>query len=277
MPATLYLVATPIGNLADITLRAIETLRNVDVIACEDTRHTRKLLGHLGITGRLVSYHEHNETARAAELAAMLAEGKSVAVVSDAGTPGINDPGYRIVRAAIQIGARVESVPGPAAFVAAVVASGLATDAVYFGGFLPARKGERRSRLAEASAIPATLVFYETPHRVASALADCLDVLGDRQAVIARELTKLYEEFIRGSLSELAARVKATPVKGEIVLLIDRGTDINARAYDRATLADRVAELEAAGMDRKAALKQAAKEFGMSRSEAYRRLQNSKK
>jgi 16S rRNA (cytidine1402-2'-O)-methyltransferase len=277
MPATLYLVATPIGNLADITQRAIETLRGVDIIACEDTRHTRKLLGHLGITGRLVSYHEHNETARAAELAAMLAEGKSVAVVSDAGTPGINDPGYRIVRAAIEIGARVESVPGPAAFVAAVVASGLATDAIFFGGFLPSRKGERRSRLAEAAAIPATLVFYETPHRVAPALADCLDVLGDRQAVIARELTKLYEEFIRGSLSELAARVKAAPIKGEIVLLIDRGTDINAGVYDPSTLADRVTELEAAGTDRKAALKQAAKEFGMSRSEAYRRLQNSKK
>lgn len=279
MPGTLYLVATPIGNLADITHRALDVLRSVDVIACEDTRHTRKLLNHYGIANRLVSYHEHNEAERAQQLAGMLTEGKSVAVVSDAGTPAINDPGYRIVRAAIELGVRVEPVPGASAFVAAAAASGLPTDAIFFGGFLPARKGERRTRLSEAAGIPATLVFYEAPHRMTAALRDCLEILGDRLAVVARELTKIHEEFIRGSLSELVTRAIASPIKGEIVLLIDRGSTSVPRRPEGSgvSLAGRVAELEAGGADRKAALKQAAKEFGLTRSEAYRQLQNSKK
>ena len=203
MPGTLYLVATPIGNLQDITLRALETLRTVDLIACEDTRHTRNLLNHFRISNQTVSYHEHNEQERAEELADRLVRGESIAIVSDAGTPGICDPGFRIVQRAIEIGAAVVPIPGAAAFVNAAVASGLATDSIFFGGFLPAKKGERRKRLEEIRDIPATLVFYEAPHRLAKSLVDCLDVLGDRRAAVARELTKLHEETVCGTLSEL--------------------------------------------------------------------------
>src|SRR5215204_6467438 len=184
MPGTLYLVATPIGNLHDITFRAVEILKSADVIACEDTRHTRKLLNHLGIAGKLVSYHEHNEKQRAEELAAALEKGNSVAVVSDAGTPGIADPSFRIVQLAIEIGADVVPIPGPVAFVNALIGSGLPTDAVYFAGFLPSRKSERRRRLREVADIAATLAFYESPHRIIAALSDCLEILGDRTAAI---------------------------------------------------------------------------------------------
>ena len=222
MPGTLYLVATPIGNLQDVTLRALETLRTVDLIACEDTRHTRKLLNFFRISNRLISYHEHNELERADELAERLLQGDSIAIVSDAGTPGICDPAFRIVQRAIEIGAAVVPIPGAAAFVHAIVGSGLATDSIFFGGFLPSKKSERRKRLAQIADIPATLVLYETPHRIAKSLADCLDVLGNRSAAIAREMTKLHEEFVRGRLSELAERFSKTPTKGEIVLVIDR-------------------------------------------------------
>jgi 16S rRNA (cytidine1402-2'-O)-methyltransferase len=272
MPGTLYLVATPIGNLQDIGSRALETLRAVDVIACEDTRHTLKLLNHYRISNRLVSYHEHNEMERAEELVDRLVRGESVAIVSDAGTPGINDPGFRIVQRAIEIGAAVVPIPGPAAFVSAVVASGLSTDSIFFGGFLPAKKGERRKRLSEVKDIPATLMFYETPHRLAKSLADCADVLGDRKAVVARELTKLHEEIIRGTLAELAAQFAAVETKGEIVLVIEEANhDDGFRREDASekTLKARVSVLEAEGLDRKAALKKAAKEYGLSKSEAY--------
>jgi 16S rRNA (cytidine1402-2'-O)-methyltransferase len=272
MSGKLYLVATPIGNLKDISQRAIEILNEVDIIACEDTRHSQKLLNHLGIKKKLVSYHEHNEKVRAEELVNNLLEEKSVAVVSDAGTPGISDPGYRIVERAILSKVEIVPVPGPSAFVAALTASGLPTDSVFFGGFLPAKKGDRRARLTEVADIPATLVFYETPHRLASALKDCLDVLGDRRAVIARELTKVYEESIRGDLSELSFAIQGKPLKGEIVLLIERGHREQGRAGNK-SLVERVAELESAGNDRKSALKQAAREFGLSRSQAYRELQ----
>src|SRR5512140_1541877 len=170
MPGTLYLVATPIGNLQDITLRAIETLRSVDVIACEDTRHTRNLLTHLRISKKLISYHEHNEFERAEELADRLLAGESIAIVSDAGTPGISDPGFRIVQRAAEIGIAVVPIPGAVAFVNAAAASGLPTDSLFFGGFLPAKKGERRKRLAMVQDIPATLIFYEAPHRLAKSL-----------------------------------------------------------------------------------------------------------
>ena len=273
MPGTLYLVATPIGNLQDITLRALETLRVVDLIACEDTRHTRNLLNHFRISNRTVSYHEHNEQERAEELADRLIRGESIAIVSDAGTPGICDPGFRIVQRAIEIGAPVVPIPGPAAFVNAVVASGIATDSLFFGGFLPAKKGERRKRLEELRDIPATLVFYEAPHRLARSLLDCYEVLGDRQASVARELTKLHEEIVRGSLEELAQAYSEIKVKGEIVLVIERG---NSDAFSRessssTTLAERITQLEREGVDPKSALKKAAKEFGLSKSEAYRR------
>jgi len=275
MTGTLYLVATPIGNLQDITSRALEVLRTVDLVACEDTRHTGKLLHHFGIKQKLVSYHEHNEEARAAELAGHLAAGRSVAVVSDAGTPAICDPSFRIVQKAHEIGARVVPIPGPAAFVSAVIASGLPTDSIFFGGFLPSKKGERQKRLEEVRDIPATLVFYEAPHRLARSLADCLSTLGNSEAAVARELTKLHEEIVRGTLEELAETFAAREVRGEIVVVIDRQRE-TAHAPKEGTIADRVAELEAEGMDRKNALKKAAKEFGLSKSEAYRILQAGK-
>lgn len=277
MPGTLYLVATPIGNLSDISARAIETLKAVDIVACEDTRHTQKLLNHLGIKVKTVSYHVHNEQERAIELEKKLADGMSVAVVSDAGTPGINDPGHHLVQRAIEIGSTVVPIPGPAAFVCAAIVSGLATDSIFFGGFLPAKKGERRKRLQEVSSIPATLAFYETPHRVETALSDCLDTLGDREASFSREITKLHEETIRGKISFLLTHISSAKPRGEFVLVIDR-----ARESDMAPIGDsseifvnRVSELESTGLDRKKAMKQAAKEFGLTRSEAYRKLQTS--
>ncbi|HEY8560939.1 MAG TPA: 16S rRNA (cytidine(1402)-2'-O)-methyltransferase [Pyrinomonadaceae bacterium] len=274
MTGTLYLVATPIGNLQDITFRALEILKTVDVIACEDTRHTAKLLNHFAIKNRLVSYHEHNETARAEELAALLAGGKSVAVVSDAGTPAVSDPSFRIVEKAIALGAPIVPVPGAVAFVSALIASGLPTDAVFFGGFLPSKKSERRRRFEEVGEVPATLVFYEAPHRIEKSLADALDVLGDRRAAVARELTKLHEEILRGDLSEIFSQVAGNPPKGELVLLIDRKSMQSKRldVNKAGTLKSRLTELESEGLERKAALKKLAKEFGLSRSEVYRRL-----
>jgi 16S rRNA (cytidine1402-2'-O)-methyltransferase len=274
MTGTLYLVATPIGNLQDITFRALEILRTVDVIACEDTRHTQKLLNHFSIKNRLVSYHEHNETSRAGELAEMLKDGKSVAVVSDAGTPAVCDPSFRIVEKANEIGAPIVPIPGAVAFVNALIVSGLPTDAVFFGGFLPSRKSERIRRLEEVRDIPATLVFYESPHRIEKSLADALEVLGDRRAAIARELTKLHEETIRGHLSEIFSKVAGNPLKGELVLLFDRKSNISKRldVNKAGTLKSRLTELESEGTERKAALKKLAKEFGLSRSEVYRRL-----
>lgn len=271
MPGTLYLVATPIGNLQDITLRALEVLRTADVIACEDTRHTRKLLTHFRISSHVVSYHEHNERERAEQLVDRLIAGEAVALVSDAGTPGIADPGFRIVRRAIEAGVDVIAVPGAVAFVNAAIASGIATDSIFFGGFLPSKKGERRKRLEEVRDIPATLAFYEAPHRLAKSLADCAEVLGDREAAVARELTKLHEEIARGTLAELAKKVTETAVKGEIVLVIERDTH-EIRPSTTAMIADRVTELEAQGIESKAALKKAAKEFGVSKSEAYRQV-----
>jgi 16S rRNA (cytidine1402-2'-O)-methyltransferase len=273
MTGTLYLVATPIGNLQDITFRAVETLKSVDLIACEDTRHTRKLLTHYGISNKLTSYHEHNEHARAEELAEFLRAGKSVAIVSDAGTPGVSDPSFRIVQKAHEIGARVVPVPGAVAFVNAAVVSGLPTDSVFFGGFLSSKKGERRARLEEVKNIPATLCFYEAPHRLEKSLRDCAEVLGNRRAAIVREITKLHEEIRRGDLEELEKHFSAHPVKGELVLVIDRQETQSTKpeAQGSENLHARVVELEEI-FDRKTALKKAAKEFNLSKSEAYKIL-----
>lgn len=276
MAGTLYLVATPIGNLHDISFRALETLRTVDLIACEDTRHSLKLLNHYGISKKLVSYHEHNERERAAELFERLKKGDSVAVISDAGTPGINDPGSLLVQDAIRSDIQIVPVPGAVAYVNAVIVSGLPADSIFFGGFLPSKKGERRRRLAEVRDIPATLAFYESPHRLSASLADCLDILGDRPAAAARELTKLHEEIVRGSLKELIGHFSAAIPKGEFVLVIDKAGEKPERDGG-VTLAGRVGELEASGMDPKAALKAAAKEFGLSKSEAYRQMQSFRK
>ncbi|MEO8072515.1 MAG: 16S rRNA (cytidine(1402)-2'-O)-methyltransferase [Acidobacteriota bacterium] len=278
MRGTLYLVATPIGNLADISKRALETLETVDLIACEDTRHTGKLLAHYGIKGKLVSYHEHNENARAEEFARLLEEGKSIAVVSDAGTPAICDPALRIVQKAHEIGATVTAIPGAVAFVNALIISGLPTDSIFFGGFLPSKKNDRRRRLQETKEIPATLIFYETPHRIAKSLVDCLEILGNRNAAVVREITKLHEELVRGTLEELAEKYSQESVKGEIVLVINRDEVQSSKfkVQSSKSLVERVAELEDEGVDRKIALKKAAKEFGLSRSEAYRILQAEK-
>ncbi|MGI9056063.1 MAG: 16S rRNA (cytidine(1402)-2'-O)-methyltransferase [Pyrinomonadaceae bacterium] len=274
MHGTLFLVATPIGNLQDISFRAVETLKTVDLIACEDTRHTRKLLTHFGIKNRLVSYHEHNENQRIGEFAGLLEQGKSIAVVTDAGTPGISDPGFRIVQKAQEIGAKTIAIPGAVAFVNAVIVSGLPTDSIFFGGFLPSKKGERQVRLTEVKSIPATLCFYETPHRIAKSLADCFEILGNRKAVVVRELTKLYEEIMSGDLEELKNRFSETKIKGEIVLMIEREqiSNFKSEISNSKTLAERVSELENDGSDRRAALKKAAKEFGLSKSEAYKIL-----
>lgn len=278
MPGIVYLVATPIGNLADISKRALETLEAVDLVACEDTRHTGKLLSHFGVKKKLVSYHEHNEHARGEELAEFLKQGKSIAVVSDAGTPAICDPALRIVQKAHEIGAKVVAIPGAVAFVNALVVSGLPTDSIFFGGFLPSKKTERRKRLAEVSSVPATLLFYETPHRLAKSLVDCLEILGNRKAAVVREITKLHEETVLGSLEELTEKFSTGDVKGEIVLVIDREeiSNLKSEISDKKSLVERVAELENEGVDRKIALKKAAKEFNLSRSEAYRILQAEK-
>ncbi len=275
MTGTLYLIATPIGNLEDITQRAVRLLGEVSVIACEDTRHTKKLLNHYGINTKTISYHEHNERERARELIERLKSGSDVAVVSDAGTPGISDPGFRLARIAIDNEVPVVPVPGASALISALVASGLPTDEFFFGGFLPARTGARRARLAELRSLPATLIFYEGPHRIAATLKDALEILGEREAVVARELTKLHEEIARGRLSELATRFTApASARGEMVLLIDRTMIKNEGSEEKSTasLVALVTELEAAGLDHRAALKKAARELGLSRAEAYRRL-----
>ena len=275
MSGTLYLVATPIGNLEDMSFRAINVLKSVDVIACEDTRHSAKLLHHFEIDKKLVSYHAHNEKERSDEIVRWLVDGKSVAVISDAGTPAINDPGHVLVKAAVAAGIPVVPIPGASAFINAVIASGLPTDSIFFGGFLPARKNERRKRLEVLSLIPATLVFYETPHRITAAVDDCLDILGDRNAAVVRELTKLHEEIIRGNLTSIKTHFFSANPRGEYVLVIDRKDDNAPPVVSRETaLTERIAELETEGTERKAALKQAAREFGISRSEAYRMLQS---
>ena len=275
MKGTLYLVATPIGNLDDITKRALSVLGEVDVIACEDTRHTQTLLNHYGIKTKTLSYHEHNERERAAELGALLQQGANIAIVSDAGTPGISDPGFRLVNTAHATGARVVPVPGAAAFISALVASGLPTDEFFFGGFLPARVTQRRARLMKLRSIDSTLIFYEAPHRIAQTLIDAREILGEREAAVARELTKIHEEIARGRLSELAERFAAEgAARGEMVLVIDR-TVIGVEAMkgvSETDIAARVAALESEGLDNRAALKRVARELGLSRPEAYRRL-----
>ena len=272
MPGTLYLVATPIGNLDDITLRAIKVLGEVNLIACEDTRHTRKLLTHFGINTRTISYHEHNERERAGELVERLINGESIAVVSDAGTPGISDPGFRLVQLAIENDIRVVPIPGAAAFISALVASGIPADEFFFAGFLPSRAMARRAKLRELQALPATLIFYEAPHRLAASLRDASEILGQRNAVVARELTKLHEEIARGSLGELADRFGSDNVRGEIVLVIESASAEMETVATSRSVAELVELFQSEGLDHRAALKRAARELGLTRDEAYRRL-----
>lgn len=281
----LYLVATPIGNLEDITLRALRVLRSVDRIACEDTRQTGKLLNHFGIRKPTVSFHLHNEGDRAGELLAALKDGGRIAVVSDAGTPAIADPGEALVRVAIAAGIAVYPVPGANAALSALIASGLGTERFSFGGFLPAKEGQRRSVLEElrdrlrARAESGTQIFFETPHRILSALADVVTVFGPGQAlVLARELTKLHEEFLRGTAADLLAILAARPVvRGEFVLLLDGAVSPGNSTEDDAAvvpLARAVAALaKTESLSEKDALKQVAKARGLGKSEAYREWQ----
>jgi 16S rRNA (cytidine1402-2'-O)-methyltransferase len=274
-PGTLYVVATPIGNLEDISYRAVRVLKEADLIACEDTRHTAKLLHHYGIDKPTVSYHEHNEAARAEELVSKLTAGLNIAQVSDAGMPGISDPGYRVIKLAIERGVPVVPIPGASAVVAALAASGLPTESFQFLGFLPSKSGQRRTMLENLRAAEHTTVVYEAPHRIAETMKDIVELLGpDRPVVLARELTKVHEEFIRGSAAEILQRVQAHELKGEMTLLIGKGTGEQIGAKD---IAQRLGEImREQKLDEKAALKVIAKERGLSKSEAYRELQREK-
>ncbi len=279
--AALYLVGTPIGNLEDITLRALRVLKEVDLIACEDTRQTQKLLTRYAIPTRTISYHEHNEVRRAAELVEQMQQGMSVALVTDAGMPGICDPGYRLISRAIETGLPVVPVPGPSAFLAALVGGGFPTDSFCFRGFLPAKPGERRTLFEEVRYSPATVIFYEAPHRIVEALQDVVDILsGTRQIVVARELTKLHEEFLRGSSAEVLETLKRRDaVKGEITLLISKAEQSasSRQGTQRLGIRERVQQIMCQeGIDEKAALKKAAKERRISKSEAYRQMQREK-
>ena len=270
----LFVVATPIGNLSDITLRAIRVLSDVDVIAAEDTRTTRKLLAHHGIRTPLVSYHEHNETMRTPELLARLETGESVAVVSEAGTPSISDPGYRLIDAAISANIAVEPVPGASAVLAAVVVSGLPSDSFAFEGFLPRRAAERRRRLAELAGERRTLVIFEAPHRVDSCLQDMLEILGDRRAALCRELTKVHEEVRRGPLSELVASLQRSPAKGELVLVVE-GAAPTTPDLDAAV--GEVMERTGRGDSVREATRSVAEQRGVSRRALYDRVLEARK
>ena len=220
MPGTLSIVATPIGNLEDITLRALRILKEVDLIACEDTRRTLKLLNHFGIKKRLISYFEHNELGRLPEILSLLKAGQNVALVSDAGTPTISDPGFPLVREAVACGIRVEPIPGPCAAITALATSGLPTDRFLFIGFLPQKRGKRRSLLESLRDEEGTIILYESPHRILKALTDIASVLGNRPLVIVRELTKVHEEFVRGSADEISRSLQGAEIKGEFVVLV---------------------------------------------------------
>jgi 16S rRNA (cytidine1402-2'-O)-methyltransferase len=262
---TLYLVATPIGNLEDITFRAVRVLKEADLVACEDTRQTRRLLDHYGIDRPTVSYHEHNETERSVELAGKLQQGARIALVSDAGMPLVSDPGYRLVQAALAAGARVEPIPGPSAVVTALAASGLATDAFHFAGFLPAKTGQRRRLLDSLREEAATLVFYEAPHRILETLEAVEEAMGSRQVVVARELTKIHEEFLRGTAAEVRGVLAARPaIKGEITLLIDRAGEPEP---DDTPLDEAVDACMREGMSRMDAIKAVARRRGLPKRE----------
>jgi 16S rRNA (cytidine1402-2'-O)-methyltransferase len=278
-PGTLYLVGTPIGNLEDITLRALRTLKEADLIACEDTRQTIKLLNHYGIEKPTLSYHEHNELTRSAELIVHLERGDNVAMVSDAGMPGVSDPGYRMVHLAIRHHIRVVPIPGATAFLSALVASGLPTDSFRFGGFLPAKEGARRTALEAMLTSSRTQIFYEAPHRIVDTLRDIGEIFGpSRPVVVAREVTKMYEEFLRGRAADVLEQLeKRGEIRGEITLLIGKAEETEHAAPTVRNVAQRVRGLmQEDKLDEKAALKQAAKEFGLSKSETYREWQRAK-
>ena len=267
----LYLVGTPIGNLEDITLRALRTLREVDLIACEDTRHTQTLLTHYQIEKPTVSYHEHNELTRAPELILRLEEGENIALVSDAGMPGISDPGHRLISLCVRHGVAVIPVPGASAFLAALAASGLPTHPFRFHGFLPPKKGQRRKLLEEFKDIVRTQIFYEAPHRLLETLVDIAEVMGNRHVVVAREVTKLHEEFLRGRVLDVLKELRQRDrVKGEITLLVDRPDHVPPPQAS-ASIKERVDQvMKDQKLKKMDALKQVAKERGIPKAQAYK-------
>ena len=265
LPAGLYIVATPIGNLADITLRALSILQRADIVYCEDTRHSSKLLQHFSIHATTRPLHDHNEDGERGRVLRDLENGKRIALISDAGTPLISDPGFKLVRDCAAAGHAIHSIPGPSSAITAIAASGLPTDAFFFAGFLPPKQAARRARLSDLKSIPGTLIFFEAPQRAADTLADMVDLLGSRDAVMARELTKMHEELARGSLDVLAAAVKLRDLKGEVVLLVGPATAAEATDDDIA------AKLRAAlqSMSLKDAAKAVADALGVQKSRVY--------
>ena len=268
MAGTLRLVGTPIGNLGDLSERAGRAISEADVIACEDTRRTRKLLSHLGAHApRLVSFHDANERKRVPEIVEQLRAGRDVALVSDAGMPGLSDPGYRLVQACVAAGIDIDVIPGPSAAIAALVVSGLPTARFAFEGFLSRKPGERRSRLSELASDPRTLIFFESPRRLGDLMGDARQALGDRRAAVARELTKIHQEVLRGRLSELEARLADGEVRGEVVVVVDGARQ--SPAFDLDELGDRVEALTAEGLPRREAAARVAEESGASKRQLY--------
>ena len=269
MSGRLILCGTPIGNLGDLSQRAIQTLKEADVIACEDTRRTRKLLAHSGVSPReLVVYNDINERRQGERLLSRIGSGTDVVLVSDAGMPGLSDPGYRLVRSCVERGFSVDVVPGPSSVVTALAVSGLATGRFVFEGFLPRKQGERVRRLEELSTEQRTLVMFESPHRLEASVSDLLVVLGDRRMALARELTKLHEEVRRGSIAEILEGLGADPARGEVVLVVE-GARSAASALSAAELATRARSLMAGGMERRSALATVAKDAGVPRRRVF--------
>jgi len=279
MPGTLFVCATPIGNLEDITLRALRVLREADVIAAEDTRTTQKLLNHYDIRTSCISYHKHNEKTRSDLLLDQLFEGKNVALVSDAGTPGISDPGQIVIDAAVEAGINVVSVPGPSAVVAALVVSGLPAERFAFEGFLPRNKKQRKDHLSDLASDPRTLVFYEAPHRLEETLEDLLDVLGNRRVSLVRELTKKFEEILRGNLADMVRQLKeGQEARGEYVLVVEGCTASESReksdGWKYLSLQEHVESIIAEGRSKKEAVKEAAELRKLPRREVYKFVEN---
>jgi 16S rRNA (cytidine1402-2'-O)-methyltransferase len=272
---TLYIVATPVGNLEDITLRALRILKEADLIACEDTRHTAKLLTRYGISTPRESYHKFNEESRTPRLIQMLRDGKNIALVSDSGTPLVSDPGYELVACCRKEGIPVVPIPGPSAAIAALIGSGLPADSFFFAGFLPARGSLRRSKLGTLASIPATLILYEAPHRLLNSLQDMVAILGNRRATMARELTKVHEEFLHGTLSEILDSLRTrNEIQGEVTLVVERGDEAAAieSVYPALIRKHLEEEIGRTGLSRNEALKAIAKKRGISRRDAYRAL-----
>ena len=277
MSGTLYLVATPIGNLDDITHRAVRILSEVDLIACEDTRHTRKLLNHLKITNSILSYHEHNEVARTTQLLNKLEQAMNIALVSDAGTPLVSDPGYHLVRKALKKGIPVVPIPGPSAVLTALAASGLPSDSFHFFGFMPSRATQRRKVIGELKDINTTVILYEAPHRILDTLADIDKLLGDRPVVVAREMTKLHEEFLRGTAAEIKKELASrSSVKGEFTVLIATAIRKPKTEAPPNEVKEAVIALMNQGISRMDAMKSVAREHGLSKSAIYRIMEEAK-